>query len=204
MSRGIASQIRALLLEGISYRSIAKQLECSKGTIAAHAKRMKNPKKKWQEKYDWKYLQECYDAGETVEQLSKRFGFTPTVWAAAVKSGLVVKTVIARDRKTGIRNRSLQECFIVHEKRYGNQQLKKRMIKAGLLKDECYVCGCDPIWRDLPLVLRLDHINGDNRDCREGNLRLVCPNCDSQLPTFTGRNTVNKRKLQLVEDGKAA
>jgi hypothetical protein len=37
-------------------------------------------------------------------------------------------------------------------------------------------------------MLVLDHINGINDDYRPGNLRLLCPNCHSQTPTFAGRN----------------
>ena len=43
-------------------------------------------------------------------------------------------------------------------------------------------------WNGLPLVLVLDHVNGDPEDNRRENLRLVCPNCDSQLPTYKARN----------------
>jgi 5-methylcytosine-specific restriction endonuclease McrA len=34
----------------------------------------------------------------------------------------------------------------------------------------------------------LDHRNGDNTDNRLDNLRLLCPNCNSQQATFAGRN----------------
>lgn len=34
----------------------------------------------------------------------------------------------------------------------------------------------------------LDHIDGDAANNRRDNLRMVCPNCDSQLPTFKSRN----------------
>ena len=44
----------------------------------------------------------------------------------------------------------------------------------------------------MPLVLILDHINGNNRDDRLENLRWVCPNCNMQLPTTNGRN---KRRI---------
>ena len=36
--------------------------------------------------------------------------------------------------------------------------------------------------------LVLDHINGVNNDNRLENLRFLCNNCDSQLPTFKARN----------------
>lgn len=66
--------------------------------------------------------------------------------------------------------------------------MKRRLVKDGLLRNECYVCGIGPSWKGKPLVLVLDHINGIRNDHSITNLRLVCPNCDSQLPTFCGRN----------------
>ncbi len=67
-------------------------------------------------------------------------------------------------------------------------RLKRRLVVDGLLRNRCYICGLGPVWRDRELVLRLDHINGRREDNRLENLRMVCPNCDSQLPTFAGRN----------------
>jgi len=53
------------------------------------------------------------------------------------------------------------------------------------------------------LVLTLDHINGVNDDHRLHNLRLLCPNCHSQTPTFGGKNTTKARrpKAHCVECG---
>lgn len=57
-------------------------------------------------------------------------------------------------------------------------RLKEKVIKNKLLKYECSECGIS-MWRNKPLILQLDHINGDNRDNRIENLRLLCPNCHS-------------------------
>ena len=52
----------------------------------------------------------------------------------------------------------------------------------------CAICGGLDEWNGLPLVLILDHIDGDATNDVRSNLRLVCPNCDSQLPTYKARN----------------
>ena len=69
--------------------------------------------------------------------------------------------------------------------------LRERLFKEGLLENHCAICGQEPFWNDKLLTLRLDHINGDHFDNRLENLRIVCPHCDSQLPTYCGRNIKN-------------
>lgn len=39
-----------------------------------------------------------------------------------------------------------------------------------------------------PLTLRLDHFDGDGGNHDIENLRFICPNCDSQSPTYGHRN----------------
>jgi protein-arginine kinase activator protein McsA len=52
----------------------------------------------------------------------------------------------------------------------------------------CAICALPSEWHGLPLTLVLDHIDGDAANNRRENLRLVCPNCDSQLSTYKSRN----------------
>lgn len=65
--------------------------------------------------------------------------------------------------------------------------VKRYILRKKLLAYECAWCGINT-WRDQPLSLRLDHINGVRDDHRLENLRFLCPNCDSQSDTFCGRN----------------
>ena len=61
----------------------------------------------------------------------------------------------------------------------------------------CSECNLDE-WRGKKIVLILDHINGDPSNNLPANLRLLCPNCDSQMPTFSGRNRGNGRKSRGI------
>lgn len=65
-----------------------------------------------------------------------------------------------------------------------NTLLKKRLIAQGLLQNNCLHCGIKAEWQGKSLTLEIDHINGDNRDNRLINLRILCPNCHSQTDTF--------------------
>jgi len=68
--------------------------------------------------------------------------------------------------------------------------LKRRIIKNTLLPYICSECGSFPVWNNKKLTLVLDHINGNRLDCRIENLRFLCPNCNSQQPTFCRKRTI--------------
>ena len=69
-------------------------------------------------------------------------------------------------------------------------------IRDFILKSQngcCNICGMSDSWNGKNLVFILDHIDGDaSNNCRE-NLRLICPNCDSQLPTYKSKNKHSAR-----------
>lgn len=67
--------------------------------------------------------------------------------------------------------------------------LKNIMIKDCGFSDICVECGLGPIWNDKPIVLQVDHIDGNRFNNLLDNLRILCPNCHTQTDTFS-----NKRK----------
>lgn len=84
--------------------------------------------------------------------------------------------------------------LLVKGSQYGSSPLRKRLIKEGLLPNLCDDCGIKPEWNEKPLVLQLDHKNGDSTDNRLENLHLLCPNCHSQTKTFTGKSMTGRYK----------
>ena len=57
----------------------------------------------------------------------------------------------------------------------------------------CAICGMKDEWNGKHLIFVLDHIDGNADNNNRDNLRLICPNCDSQLDTFKSKNKKSAR-----------
>lgn len=69
--------------------------------------------------------------------------------------------------------------------------IKGRLLHDGVLQKKCSHCGLSD-WLGVGLSLVLDHINGVPNDHRLQNLRLLCPNCDTQTDTWGRKNRDRK------------
>lgn len=85
-----------------------------------------------------------------------------------------------------------EEVFVVNSS-YARHNLKRRILKNKMIPYECACCGIKDEWQGKPMPLILDHINGINNDNRLENLRFVCSNCDSQLPTYKNKRGKTRR-----------
>ena len=64
------------------------------------------------------------------------------------------------------------KCVLIENSPYvSTNNLKKRLIECGILKNECVICNQQPIHNNMYLCLQLDHINGIHNDNRLDNLR---------------------------------
>lgn len=84
--------------------------------------------------------------------------------------------------------------------------IKWRLQQCPPIPDRCDNSRCiyhhEPlIWNGIELKLVLDHESGVSWDNRPKNLRLLCPNCNSQQSTHGGGN---KDKIKKIEGGYVA
>lgn len=85
------------------------------------------------------------------------------------------------------RARSLAEVMTA-DSDYQSHSLKLRLFAAEIKPRHCEECGWATVSDDGRLPLELDHVNGNPRDNRLENLRVLCPNCHSLKPTHRARN----------------
>lgn len=69
---------------------------------------------------------------------------------------------------------------------YQTNKLRKRLISEGYKTGECEVCEITE-WNGQPITIELDHIDGNRNNHSLENLKMLCPNCHSQTPTFRGK-----------------
>jgi len=123
--------------------------------------------------------------------LSVSCGNYRTVNRLVGELGLDISHFTGKAHGTSIpRNKKALSEVMVANSSYNPGHLKARLIKNGMMENRCSICGLGSIWNGNKLNMVLDHINGDHRDHRRENLRLLCPNCNSQQPTFC-RGIVN-------------
>jgi DNA-binding transcriptional ArsR family regulator len=184
--------VARLLDEGLSRAAISVRLGLSKSTVSYHAKRLGLPgSPACGRRYDWAQVQAYYDAGHSIADCQRQFGFARRAWTLAARRG----EVVARPQATPL------AILLRSDTPRGRWNLKRRLLAAGLKSDACEECGIDE-WLGRPLSLELHHVNGDRNDNRLANLALLCPNCHSQTENFgiLNRGTSAARR----EDGAAA
>lgn len=57
---------------------------------------------------------------------------------------------------------------------------------------QCAACGIGPQYNGKPLVLQLDHIDGDRKNNIQSNFRWLCPNCHTQTETWGQKGKRNR------------
>lgn len=73
--------------------------------------------------------------------------------------------------------------------------ITSKRIRVILEQNECCNKCKLNTWLELPIVLELDHIDGNRENNIRENLEALCPNCHAQTPTWRGKKqNIGKRQ----------
>jgi hypothetical protein len=95
------------------------------------------------------------------------------------------------------RHKEAYQDFLENNEKYCRGNYTPKAFKNEFLKEQgniCLICGSPPMHNNKPLTFVLDHIDGDASNNKRTNLRMICPNCDSQLDTFKSKNKHSTRR----------
>lgn len=154
-----------------------------------------------------------YATPEWQEKIKRACIDNPTMLSAAHALNISYTTLIRYAKRLGVYQPNQSRKGMSRDKReyqkiaiqldeilkglhpsYSTNHLKRRLLKEGLIENKCHICELDSTWNNKPLVLHLDHIDGNPRNHKRNNLRMLCPNCHSQTLTYAGRR---RHKLNL-------
>jgi hypothetical protein len=144
------------------------------------------------------HLAAAVAASDSCASLARRLGWGDgpadqrRAKAQALAAGLDMSHFLGQAWRRGSQGsirpaRPLEDVLVSGGRPGSTAELRKRLVREGLLIAECAACQRDA-WQGRPIPLELDHINGDRTDNRLENLRLLCPNCHAQTDTYRGRN----------------
>ena len=166
---------------GVTHYSWAKAIQRGKLKLAP------TPFADRRRRHDWAKVQAYVDAGFSYKECLVRFGIKAATWATAVKRNEL-------QYNTPTRAIPIEVMF---SRRMTRGAIKRRLLETGTFEERCSRCGITE-WRGKPLCIHLDHINGVKDDWRLDNLRMLCPNCHSQTPTFSAKNLSNPNRKRAA------
>lgn len=178
---------------GISLRKIALKSEVSLATVRYWVKKYEIKIERYsRELWDETKLRTAADGATSKREILHRLGFRDSGSIYNQLDKLAKKWNIElpiHDRKLAALKREINVPNKIFQ--YGSNSsgstLKKYMISFYNISLKCAFCELTE-WREKPLTLEVDHIDGNHRNNIIQNLRFLCPNCHSQTETYSRRN----------------
>lgn len=203
---------------GLSYNEIKEKLGCSKSTISYHCNKenISDPVRTKKISND---IIKCINSNIklTNKQISEKYNISISTVKKYKKNKRTKNKKIKNNKKClncgSILNRNNKFCslncssehkhyesyknFLLNNDDYCRPNYSPKSFKDIFLKEQefkCDICKMENKWEDKELIFVMDHIDGDASNNKRDNIRLICPNCDSQTITFKSRNKNSTRR----------
>lgn len=211
----LKNEILELRKNGLSYNQIKNKLGCSKSTISYHCNNYNLSKPI--NKIDKDIIKKIEIDSEYLTE--KEISIKYNISKSSVNRYRIFKKNKKKNKKTlnkckncdsdtinkfcssecssEYTHKSAYDKFLNENEKYCKPNYVPKQFKDFFLKEQnnkCDICGCEPKWNNKTLVFVLDHIDGDASNNKRENIRLICPNCDSQTDTFKSKNKVSTRR----------
>jgi len=193
------------LIENLGWSYNKNRLKIIKNYLLEHQFDLKifkiNEKKKYKCPFNnceklQKIINESYTYSEVLRKYNKKVGSGNYELLKKYIKEFEISTKHFDNRKDFVLlnygGRKATEEMLIENGIHGNNVVKKRILKEGLLEYKCHneLCNNNGIWFGHKMALHLDHINGINNDYRIEKLRFLCPNCHAITKTWG-----NKKRL---------
>lgn len=186
---------KMILVEKLSYRTIGKKFNVSDTSIKKAAIKLGivlPKRKKLPDNYS------PYNKGKYRVSICKNCGSEIKI------STWKYQKFCNSDCYNEYKSKNLYQYYINNQEEFCHEK-NMRFVKKYILKEQdnkCSICYHNNIWNNQSLIFVLDHIDGNAHNNRRINLRLVCPNCDSQLNTYKSKNKNSARKNRYLHNYK--
>lgn len=78
--------------------------------------------------------------------------------------------------------------YLTNKVKVTSNKLRIRLLDEKIFDHKC--CNCtNTDWMGLPIPLELEHIDGNSENNTLANLKMLCPNCHAQTPTYRRRKS---------------
>lgn len=147
------------------------------------------------ERPDSARLREAVAASISLAETLRRLGLTGSSWHRELLSRWIAEEQIPvshflgqahqRGRPSLRPRKEAGEILVKHDRPHRTKTAHlRRALKEISVPERCTECRTGPVWQGRPMTLEVDHINGDWRENRPWNLRLLCPNCHAATATW--------------------
>lgn len=210
----IKEKIIELRKLGYSYNKIVKELGCSKSTVSFHCinEKLSEPVSKYKKitneiieniKNDSiltiKEISKKYNISEGTVKKYKKYKYKKKNCKNCKNCGIEIKQnkFCSNDCSNEYKHKEAYNNYLINNEKYCKGNYTPKQFKDLFLieqNNKCSICGIEPEWMNKKLVFVIDHIDGDCSNNSRENIRMICPNCDSQTSTFKSKNKNSKRR----------